>query len=322
MRHRWRLSGLCLVKIGLVISLSECGSGGPTLRAQEKTIRLEVLGYQWTTTHQTLTFSWPGYANTSCSGSSNVNGYVFNNGNISANGTSSDTCSTTYTPPSDQTIDIQKPVVFILGETETSRMILTCTRNTRWSHCTSVSPGNYVARIDHGHFEVQGLNSKGKNEWARFDVVQQTAISKPTSEPAPSTIEAPKSESATVDSGFPARWKSMTTGAVRTLRVEGDYIYGEVVLPEAQAKAGMFMLLDLKKDGDKYVGKQNSRLLSGSGPSAKSCSLTYSFELTLITPDRIEGRSFAPPQDAKIDWTTCTFSAPSNWRIFTWIPVK
>lgn len=40
---------------------------GPVLWAQDNTFRLTVLGYQWTTTHRTLTFSWPGYANTSCS---------------------------------------------------------------------------------------------------------------------------------------------------------------------------------------------------------------------------------------------------------------
>lgn len=34
------------------------------MAAQENTFRLTVLGYQWTTTHRTLTFSWPGYANT------------------------------------------------------------------------------------------------------------------------------------------------------------------------------------------------------------------------------------------------------------------
>ena len=319
MSNRWRLSGLCLVRIGLVICLSECGSGGPLLRAQEKTIPLAVLGYQWTTTHQTLTFSWPGYANTSCSGSSNVNGYVFSSGNISANGTSSDTCSTTYTPPSDQTIDIQKPVVFILADTDTSRMILTCIRDSRWSHCTPLNPGNFSGRINHGHFEVQGLNAKGKEEWVKFAIVQQTAISKPPSEPAPSAIEAPKSESATVDSGFPARWKSMTAGTVRTLRVEGDYIYGEVILPDVQAKAGTFFLMDLKKDGDRYVGKQNGRIR---GPNGKWCSVAAPFELTLVTPGRIEGRAFTSTPDAKLDWGSCTFSPPAEWRTFTWIPVK
>lgn len=214
------------------------------LVAQDNTFRVQVLAYQWTTTHRTLTFSWPGYANTSCNGTSYVNGYV-SGSNIYANGTSSDTCSTTYTPPTNQNIDIVKPVVYILADSATSRMILTCTRNVRWSQCHALNPGTFMARMDHGHFEVQGLLAKGKEEWIKFDIVQQTSVSKPqlneasTVQEAPSSIEAPNS-SATTNSGFPGRWKSMTTGTVRTLRFEGDYIYAETVLTEAAAKTGTF----------------------------------------------------------------------------------
>jgi hypothetical protein len=279
---------------------------GPVLRAQENTFRLTVLGYQWTTTHKTLTFSWPGYANTSCSGSSNMNGYVSGTGNISASGTSSDTCSTTYTPPTNQNIDIQKPVVFILADTDTSRMVLTCTRNVRWSQCHALNPGPFLARNDHGHFEVQATFGKGKEEWVKFDAVQQTAITQPQAAPAqasapqveaPASIEAPKSEA---NAAAPtARWKSLTTGTVRTLRFEGEYIYGEVVLSEAAAKAGNFGLMDLKKDGDKYVGKQNGKFVRPDGGA--SCSWAWPIELTQVTPDRIEGRLFGPPPNTKVD---------------------
>src|ERR1700676_954391 len=44
--------------------------------AQENTFRLAVRGYQWTTTHKTLTFSWPGYSSTSCNGNVNMNGNI------------------------------------------------------------------------------------------------------------------------------------------------------------------------------------------------------------------------------------------------------
>jgi hypothetical protein len=77
-----------------------------TLSTQENTFRLTVLAYEWTTTHKTVTFSWPGYANTSCSGNANMNGYV-SGGNISASGTTSTSCSTTYTPPTNTNIDIR-----------------------------------------------------------------------------------------------------------------------------------------------------------------------------------------------------------------------
>src|SRR5271170_6031177 len=92
------------------------------LQGQENTFHITVLAYQLATTHRTLTFTWPGYANTSCNGSVSMNGYASGAGNFSANGTTSNTCSTSYTPPNTQNIDVQKPVVYILADSQTSRM--------------------------------------------------------------------------------------------------------------------------------------------------------------------------------------------------------
>ena len=91
-------------------------------------------------------------------------------------------------------------------------------------------------------------------------------------------------------------------------------------MPEAAKKAGVFFLMDVKKDGDKYVGKINGRIVSTDG--GKSCSGTWPIELTLVTPDRIEGRSFTPPVNAKTDWNACTYSPPADWQPFSWIPVR
>lgn len=293
------------------------------IQAQENNFQINVLSYQWTTTHNTLTFTYPGSASTSCNGSGSMNGYVSGGGNVYANGTSSSTCSTSYTPPSTQDIDIQKPVVYILADSDTTRMVLACTRNVRWSQCHALNPGQFVARMNSGHFEVQALSGKNKEEWIRFDVVQQAAISRQQAQPvsaqpasAPATIEAPGSDA----SGFPSRWKSMNTGTVRTIRMDGEYVYAEVVLSDAAAKAGMFVLTETKQDGDKYSGKTNERLLkSATGPS---CSITNPIEFTLVAPARIEGRSFSAPTGATLDWNTCTYSQPDAWQEFVWIPVR
>ena len=299
--------------------------GTPPMRAQDNTFHITVLAYQWTTTHNTLNFSWPGYANTSCNGSANITGYVSGGGSISASGTSASTCSTSYTPPTNQTIDIQKPVVFIVADSDTSRMVLTCTRNVRWSQCHALNPGQFIARIEKGHFEVQGLSGKGKEEWVRFDVVQQTAIGGQESATAPAqepsaSIEAPESGASDANSGFPKRWKSLTSGSVRVLRFEGDYIYAEHILPEAAAKAGAFFLWEVKKEGDKYVGKINGRIVRADGGAA--CSVTWTTELTLVTKERIEGRSLTPPPNARLDWDTCSYPQPAEWQSFSWIPVS
>jgi hypothetical protein len=282
---------------------------GPVLQSQEDTFRLTVLGYRWTATHKTLTFSWPGNAHTSCDGS-----------------VDSETCSTTYTPPTTQDIDIQKPVLFVVAETENSRMVLTCTRNVRWSQCQSLNPGRFLGRNGKGHFEVQAFFGKDKKEeWIKFDVVQQTAISQqqpatPPAQEAAATIEAPVSETAGSNGGFPSRWKSMTSGNVRTLRFEGEYIYGEAVVTEAAAKAGVFALMDVKKDGERYTGKISGRIVAQD--RSKSCSTSWPIELTLVSPERIEGRIFAPPASSKVDWAACTFSPPADWQALTWIPVR
>jgi hypothetical protein len=181
--------------------------------------------------------------------------------------------------------------------------------------------------LNGGHFELPAVLGIGKEEWLRFDRVQQTAISRqqPQTAPAPvpeaaASIEAPKSEAPNTESGFPGRWKSMNSGTVRTLRVQGEYVYAEVVLPNAQAKAGMFVLTEAKKDGEKYVGRTSEPLLkTQTGPS---CSVTNPIEFTSVTPDRIEGRVFISPPNEKIDWNSCSYSSPSDWQAFVWIPVR
>lgn len=300
----------------------------PTLWAQGNTFRIDVLSYQWTTNHRTLTFTYPGSARTSCNGSSNANGYVSSQGYFDASGTSSSTCTTTYTPPTNQTIDIQKPVVFILADSETSRMVLTCTRNVAWSQCKGLNPGTFTARNDKGHFEVQYFSGKSKEEWVKFNIVQQTAISRPAHQmtsqeqqsPAPASIEPPKPETTNAtDSGFPAHWKSMTSGRLWTVRFDGEYLYAEMVVSQAFAKAGGFMLINAKKDGDNYVGNENAQAVSSSG---RHCSMTVPFEFTMVTPQRIEGRAFAAPPNTQIDWNTCKNPAAPDWQPFVWIPVQ
>jgi len=292
--------------------------------AQDGTYRLNVLSYQWTTSHKPVNFTWQGHSNTSCNGNSNVTGYVSGSGSFSANGTSSGSCSTTFTPPSTQTIDIQKPVVFILAETDSSRMVLSCTRNVLWSQCEALNPGTFLARTDKGHFEVEASNGKGKEEWVKFEIVQQSAIQRTVVQPIPQTdakvsILPPTSAADNSNPGFSTRWKSMTSGNLRTLRFTGDYIYGEVVISEAATKAGMFSLMEVQKSGEIYKGTSNIRQVRQDGVA---CSYKEDVELTLVTPARIEGRGMSPPDNAKLDWTSCTYSPSPTWKEFAWIPVQ
>jgi hypothetical protein len=224
-------------------------------------------------------------------------------------------------------------------------MVLTCTRNVRWSQCHALNPGFFMARNNKGHFEVEGMSGKGKEEWVRFDIVQQNAISRQeapigstsatadhstangpvraeeaSSAPGTPTIEAPSRTETGENMGFPSKWKSMATGTIRALRFETNYIYGEVLMPDAAAKVGAFTLLELKKEGEKYAGKVNFKIVRPDGGA--SCSFQSPMELTLVTPERIEGHTQQPPPNAKVDWATCSVT-PAPVRLdFVWIPVK
>jgi len=135
----------------------------------------------------------------------------------------------------------------------------------------------------------------------------------------PGSVAAlPEPEKPAANSGFPTRWKSMSTGSVRILRFEGDYIYGEVVVPEALARLGGAVEIKLKKAGDQYTGTVDTRLVKYEGGA--TCSESDRIELTSVTPTRIEGQALGPATGSKFDWSTCTHSIPNQWNSFVWIP--
>ena len=247
--RRDRTMKRCLALLALLSSTS--------MLAQDGTFRVTVLSYQWTTSHNPVSFTWQGHSNTSCNGTSNGTGYASGSGTFSANGTSYESCSTTFTPPNTQTIDVQKPVVFVLAETANSRMVLSCTRNVRWSQCEALSPGFWLARFDRGHFEVQGGNSKGKAYWVRFDVVQQSAIQHPVPQPVPET-EA-KVVSAPIGSDDAARVASYRQECSNG-DMQGDCpkaAYNSACQPSAACSLGhstKFMTSVLRCKGDSVIG--------------------------------------------------------------------
>src|SRR5262249_3542415 len=54
--------------------------------------------------------------------------------------------------------------------------------------------------------------------------------------------------------GFPARWKSLSSGTTKIIRRDGDRMYVETILPDAEKQAGCFTIADLKKQGNGYSG--------------------------------------------------------------------
>ncbi|MBI1791326.1 MAG: trypsin-like peptidase domain-containing protein [Acidobacteria bacterium] len=127
-------------------------------------------------------------------------------------------------------------------------------------------------------------------------------------------------------SGYPSLWKSLSTGKVRRVRFEGDFIYAETVLTEEQRKMG-FDSYELKKDpsgvyrGVIRVGFTCSyRSAWDPSPKYNQCKFENQIEFNSVNPNRIEGRGFGSPGGAKFDCKKCTYSKPALWTPFTWIP--
>ncbi len=140
----------------------------------------------------------------------------------------------------------------------------------------------------------------------------------PTAAPAPIKREE-EAKPAPAAMKLPDQWKPLGSGATRLLRVEGDHILGKTTLREEDLRAGNSIVMDVKKRGGKYAGETTLHLVSRSG---QACTIRWPMELTTVTPERIEGRSMIPPGTAILDWNSCSYTLPSEWKSFTWVPVN
>jgi hypothetical protein len=127
-------------------------------------------------------------------------------------------------------------------------------------------------------------------------------------------------------------WTSVTTGRDFKLRVDGDYIYTEWInLPPQLQTTTAFMRSELKKDGDKWVGKVRSLLpyafkssymdfwKTGQQMGTENvnwCSVEVQFEIDKISETRIEGRGM---RSTSFDAKKCK-PGKLEWQPFTWIP--
>jgi S1-C subfamily serine protease len=128
---------------------------------------------------------------------------------------------------------------------------------------------------------------------------------------------------------FPTRWKSLMSGTAKTVRRDGDRIYVETVLPDAQKNAGCFILADLQKQGDIFSGTERTSCVceytKGLGIYARTYTNRFTdqttMEITKIDPMRIEGRLMTRPAGTKFECQKGTYSKPlSEWTSFAWIP--
>lgn len=128
----------------------------------------------------------------------------------------------------------------------------------------------------------------------------------------------------------PGRWKSLASGTTKIVRVDGEHIYMETVLPDVQRQAGAFNLAEFKKSGDRYQGVGRSRFVCeysatdwntlGTKQVLNACTDEGAMEITLLTPTRIEGWSMARRPGGKFDCKKCQWNVGMVKQPFVWIP--
>ncbi len=97
------------------------------------------------------------------------------------------------------------------------------------------------------------------------------------------------------------------------------------MLPEERRKLGDFDTVDVKKQGDVYVGVQRVRRAfklrdaSPEGFHYNVCQWTFAVELTIATDERIEGRWEGYPPGTQVNPANCERSGDRTWQDVAWI---
>lgn len=140
------------------------------------------------------------------------------------------------------------------------------------------------------------------------------------------------------DSGFSGRspgeriWTSLTSGRDFKVRMDDDHIYTEWVnLPPALQSTTAFMRTELKKTGEKWVGKTTAYLpyeykstyadyWKTQQPvgtvNVNWCRTEFDFEIDKLSDSRIEGQGLGA---TSFDARKCR-PGKLEWKPFTWIP--
>lgn len=112
-------------------------------------------------------------------------------------------------------------------------------------------------------------------------------------------------------------WSSLASGRDYKLRMDGEFIYAEWVnIPPALASTAAFMRSELKKNGDKWVGKVRSNLPYNYYANIKWCRIEADIEIDKISDTRIEGRAM---NFKSINVRKCQ-PEKATWETFAWIP--
>lgn len=119
-----------------------------------------------------------------------------------------------------------------------------------------------------------------------------------------------------VKTEFPKVWKSTSCPDRYTVRFDGEFVYAELIPPDALRPWIMYINLDARRSDKLYVGT----IHYAASCRATSCPFEDQIEFNSITPTRIEGTMLTYPMDAKLNCNLCQFTKPKQIITFVWIP--
>jgi len=115
---------------------------------------------------------------------------------------------------------------------------------------------------------------------------------------------------------IPRFWKSASTATRYAVRMDGDRIYAERILPDVQRNGNTFTRIEAQRSGRLYVGKV---YYSGTCGTV-SCPFEDQAEFELVTPNRIEGAALRYPVGEVVDCQPCQVSKAKQIIKFVWTP--
>jgi hypothetical protein len=112
-------------------------------------------------------------------------------------------------------------------------------------------------------------------------------------------------------------WTSMTNGHDYKVRIDGDYVYVQWInLPPALQSTVAFTRGELRKTGDRWVGKSISNVPYSTKNGSKWCRIETDLEIDKLSDSRIEGVATAW---ASMNVGKCQPEHPEK-KAFIWIP--
>ena len=112
-------------------------------------------------------------------------------------------------------------------------------------------------------------------------------------------------------------WTSMTTGMDYKVRIQGDYVYAQWInLPSALQSTAAFNRWELRKSGDKWIGKSIGNFPYKTWNGVKWCRIETDIEIDKLSDSRIEGVGMAWKS---VNLGKCQIEKPEK-KPFVWIP--